>query len=131
MPIEFTQEVCIPTKHIPKISAPLLEILNNGKLANVVISFKEISQDAEAESTFIETSMAQVVDILYAQKDRLQFTLKLMYEPNKIMVNGVDLKLVADVAAVEHVADIDGDEKIEKKKRKFWKRFKSSFRSKK
>ncbi len=75
--------------------------------------------------------MAQVVDILYAQKDRLQFTLKLMYEPNKIMVNGVDLKLVADVAAVEHVADIDGDEKIEKKKRKFWKRFKSSFRSKK
>ncbi len=146
--LKLLENSCVEstTLSVPKITASLLEILSNGKLANVEISFKELNQekdkiecagreeDAEEmqdeTNASIEKSVAEVIDILYNQKGRLKITLTLMCETNKILVNGADLKLVNSIAAVEHVVNIDGEESAEKKKRKIWKRFKSIWRLK-
>lgn len=84
-------------------------------------------------SSHLEESMSAVIDLLENNTKRLNLTWKLMVITNMISVNGVDSKLVEEIAAVENVAYVEeaGAVKTSGKEPKIWKKLKSVWKSKK
>lgn len=116
-----------------KIEASLLEVLNGGQPARVMIamtdSLEELHQDLQSREyadrdeqlstmqreveAFSAKSQAAVVALLEKEKGRTSITWETLFMTNQIIVNGADLKLVEDIAAVENVANVTGEKFVE------------------
>lgn len=127
----------LPTKDftstMTKIEASLLEVLNGGEPAKIMISMtdssEELHQDLQSReyadreeqlntmqkevTAFSEKSQAAVVALLEKEKERASVTWETLFMTNQIIVNGADLKLVEDIAAIENVASVAGEKFVE------------------
>lgn len=121
------------TSTMTKIEASLLEVLNGGQPAKVMISFTDNSEDLHKDlqsreyadreeqlntmqkevKAFSEKSQAAVIAVLEKDKERASITWEAMFMTNQIIVNGADLKLVEDIAAIENVASVEGEKFVE------------------
>lgn len=116
-----------------KIEASLLEVLNGGQPARIMIamtdSLDDVHQDLQSReyadreeqlntmqkevTAFSEKSQAPVIALLEKEKDRVSITWETLIMTNQVIVNGADLKLVEDVAAIENVASVTGEKFVE------------------
>ncbi|KAG4067522.1 hypothetical protein HA402_005294 [Bradysia odoriphaga] len=116
-----------------KIEAPLLEVLNGGEPAKIMIAMSDSLEtlhedlqsreyaDREEQLTtmqkevqaFSEKSQAAVIALLEKEKDRVSITWETMFMVNQIIVNGADLKLAEGIAAIENVASITGEKFVD------------------
>lgn len=116
-----------------KIDSSLLQVLNNGQSARLMVSMVEgteelqksfenrdftdradrlntINRELTAHAT---RSQASVIRLLETEKTRIPITWDSLWISNQIVVNGADLKLANDIAAVENVAKIEGEKFVE------------------
>lgn len=116
-----------------KIEASLLEVLNDGTPAKVIICMTDSSDalhedlqsreyaDREEQlntmqrevKAYSEKSQAEVVALLEKEKERISVTWETLFMTNQIIVSGADLKLVEDIAAIENVASVAGEKFVE------------------
>jgi len=116
-----------------KIEAPLLQILTAGQTARVSVSMtddaSEVTQRIEnlgitdrgeranavhrEFTAFATESQKNVVKLLEKEKDRISFTWESLWINNQIIVNGADLQLVNDIAAIDNVAKIEGEKFVQ------------------
>lgn len=116
-----------------KIDASLLETLNGGQTSRIMItmtdSAEEIHKDLENRefadreerlnamqkevTAFSEKSQAAVIELLQKEKERIPITWETLIMVNQVIVNGADLKLVEDIAAIENVATVEGEKFVE------------------
>lgn len=116
-----------------KIDASLLEVLNGGEPAKVMISLTDSSEALHQElqsreyadreeqlstmqkevEAFSQKSQAAVIALLEKEKERVPITWDTLFVTNQIIVNGADLKLVEDIAAIENVASVTGEKFVE------------------
>lgn len=103
-----------------KIDSSLLETLNSGKTARLRVSMtacpEELKEnlgdgiDAISQNLAVHAARCQatVLRLLETQRDRLSVTWESLW-PDQTIVNGADLKLANDIAALENVAKIEGE----------------------
>ncbi len=116
-----------------KIDSSLLQVLNGGQTARLSVSFvegtEEINKSFEnrefasredrlntlnRELTAHATrSQAAVVSVLVAAKNRIPVTYESLWISNQIIVNGADLQLENDIAAVDNVSKVEGEQFVE------------------
>lgn len=116
-----------------KIDAALLEILNGGQPAKLMISMTDSSEQLHEElntreyadrderlntmqqevTAFTEKSQAAVIALLETEKERIPITWETLLMTNQVIVNGADLKLAEDIAAIENVASVEGEKFME------------------
>lgn len=116
-----------------KIDAPLLEILNEGQAAKISVSMAEGTDEIQKSlenreyadradrlntvnrelTAHAERSQASVIQLLEKTKERIPVTWETLWISNQIVVNGADLKLVNDIAAIENVSKIEGEKFVQ------------------
>lgn len=116
-----------------KIDAELLEVLNGGEPAKIMVTFSDSLDTLHEElqsreyadreeqlktmqkevQAFAEKSQAEVVSLLEKEKGRISYTWETLFMVNQIIVNGADQKLAEDIAAIENVANITGEKFVE------------------
>jgi len=116
-----------------KIDSSLLQVLNGGKTARLMVSMVEGTEELQKsfenrefvdradrlntvnrELTALATrTQAAVISLLETEKNRIPITWESLWISNQIVVNGADLKLANDIAAVENVAKIEGETFVE------------------
>lgn len=116
-----------------KIDASLLEVLNGGEPAKILVVFTDSLETLHEElqsreyadreeqlktmqkevEAFAGKSQAAVVALLEKEKERVSYTWETLSMVNQIIVNGADLKLAEDIAAVENVGSITGEKFVE------------------
>jgi len=108
-----------------KIDSSLLETLNSGKTARLRVSMTACPE--EPKTDHVEASIDVITQNLAAQAARCQATVLRLLEseksrisvtweslwPDQTIVNGADLKLTNDIAALENVAKIEGETFVE------------------
>lgn len=116
-----------------KIDSSLLQVLNGGQTARLIVSMvegtdeiqkgfenREFADRADRATTLhrelvahATRTQAAVIQLLETEKSRIPITYESLWISNQIVVNGADLKLVNDIAGVENVAKIEGEKFVE------------------
>lgn len=104
-----------------KIDSSLLETLNSGKTARLRVSMTSCPEEVKPhkDESFDEHTQelaayavrcqATVLRLLETEKGRLSAVTWESLWPDQTIVNGADLKLANDIAALENVAKIEGE----------------------
>lgn len=109
-----------------KIDSSLLEVLNSGKTARLTVSMtacpeelenagvddKTNTVDQEALNAYARRCQATVLQVLEAQKNRVAITWESLW-PDQTLVNGADLQLANDIAALSNVAKVEGEKFVD------------------
>lgn len=116
-----------------KIDSSLLQVLNGGQTARLQVSMVEGTEEVQqslADREYVDRAdrintqhreltahatrtQAAVIRLLETEKNRIPITWESLWISNQIVVNGADLKLVNDIAAVQNVAKIEGEKFVE------------------
>lgn len=97
-----------------KIDSSLLEVLNSGKTARLRVSMTSCPEEANNSAdtqellAYSRRCQATVLGLLETEKNRITITWESLI-PDQTLVNGADLKLANDIAALENVAKIEGE----------------------
>lgn len=116
-----------------KIESSLLQVVTGGQTARLLVYMAEGTEDLQKSfenrefadradrlntinkelTAHATRTQAAVIRLLEAEKNRVPITWDSLWISNQIVVNGADLKLVNDIAAVENVAKIEGEKFVE------------------
>lgn len=116
-----------------KIDSSLLQVLNGGQTARLMVSMVEGTEELQKSlnnrdyadrddrlntvhrelTAHATRTQAAVVQLLETEKSRIPITWESLWISNQIVVNGADLKLVNDIAAVANVSKIEGEKFVE------------------
>lgn len=125
--------ISFSSETMTKIEASLLEVLQGGQPARIMIAMTDSSEQLHEElqsreyadreeqlntmqkevEAFSTKSQAAVIALLEKEKERTSITWEALLMTNQVVVNGADLKLVEDVAAIENVATVTGEKFVE------------------
>ncbi|KAG4070108.1 hypothetical protein HA402_013351 [Bradysia odoriphaga] len=102
-----------------QLDSALLESLSGGKTARLRVSMTSCPELQTTEGASIDVltqdltaqaarCQATVLNLLESAKSRLSVTWESLW-PDQTIVNGADLKLANDIAALDNVAKIEGE----------------------
>lgn len=101
-----------------KIDSSLWEVLNSGKTAKLIVSMTSCpekvndSDDTQKLLEYAKRCQATVLGLLETEKNRLAISWESLI-PDQTLVNGADLKLTNEIAALENVAKIEGEKFVD------------------